>query len=194
MIDDVDIVDICMSLKYHLDNMRLAVKRGKHVICVRPLGRNWWAVELNRDIIDLVEQKNLQFVMHTQSIWNPRVAIERDLISEGAIGTVERVRLLQQCLDPKHTVELLMLRDPLHASGGALTDIGPHPFASMWYWLGEGWTPVTVDAKRLEATVPVRTMGESPAPRCHLSRFQFFDYEARENEGPLTFPNVLFAY
>ncbi len=156
MIDEVDAIDICTPPKYHVDNLLVALKKGKHIICEKPLARNWWDVALVPELRDLASKACFQ--LHTQGIWNPLIKAGKELIAGGTIGEIKKIRILHQGADPKHTVNLTSLWDKFHSGGGALVDIGPHAYASMWYWLGGSWKPVSVEAKMLAATVPVRTI------------------------------------
>ncbi|MHA1679777.1 MAG: Gfo/Idh/MocA family protein [Promethearchaeota archaeon] len=167
MIGDVDIVDICTPPRYHMTYLKQAVDAGKHVICEKPLARNWWGVNLNSGVVDDIKAKNLKFQLHTQGIWHPIVKCARDLIAEGIVGEVTRIRTLHQGADPKHTVNLPALWDRKHGGGGALVDIGPHAYAGMWYWLGGAgkWTPVSVKAELLEATIKERSIAGKPVSK-----------------------------
>lgn len=158
MIDEVDVVDICTPPKFHLENLKAAVDAGKHVICEKPLERNWWAVNEYFDTFQATKAKDIKFVLHTNPIWNPLVKVGRDLLASSVVGEIELIRTIYQGTDPKHTVNLPGLWDKFLSGGGALMDIGPHPYSSMWYWLGSAYKPVSVEAKLLAARVPVRTI------------------------------------
>lgn len=165
MLDNVDAIDICTPPRYHVDALRQTVDHGKHVACEKPLARNWWAIEACKDVVAAVASKRLAFQLHTQAIWNPLIAAGKDALQAGIIGDIEKIRILHQTADPAHAVALTPLWDKHHAGGGALMDIGPHPYSVMWYWIGPGWTPVAARAERLEATIPVRTIAGIPNTR-----------------------------
>src|SRR5271157_495021 len=165
LIDDVDIINIATPPKYHLENLRAAVDAGKHVICEKPLERNWWAVNAYSDTFQAIRDKKVKFVLHTQAIWNPLVQAGRNLLENGIVGDIDRIRILQQGKDPKHTVALPALWDKFNSGGGSLTDIGPHPYSVMQYWLGGTYKPVNVKANLLSATIPVRTIGGKPGTK-----------------------------
>ena len=159
MITDVDVVDICTPPKYHVNNLKMALDAEKHVICEKPLARNWWTAH-DLDITKF--GGDLKFQLHTQGIWNPLIEKGKKLLVDGIVGDIQKIRILHQGADPKHTVKLGALWDKVHSGGGALTDIGPHAFASMWYWLGDGWSPKSVKANLVEATKPVRKIAGVP--------------------------------
>ncbi|MHA1715729.1 MAG: Gfo/Idh/MocA family protein, partial [Promethearchaeota archaeon] len=162
MIDDVDIIDIATPPKIHISNLKLAVNAGKHVLCEKPLARNWWAIHENADVIKTIQQKSLKFQLHTQGIWNPLIKAGRELLDRKVIGEIERIRISHQGADPKHTINLPALWNKHHSGGGALMDIGPHAYASMWYWLGGNCMPEKVKAELLKATIPTRTIAGRP--------------------------------
>lgn len=165
MVKTVDVVDICTPPKYHLDNMDVAVKHGKHVICEKPLAINWWSLASHQDTLRRMKSGACKFMLHTQGIWHPIIKAGHDLIASGEIGEVERVRMLHQGTDPKHTVALPALWDKHHGGGGALVDIGPHAYAGMWYWLGGKCMPVSAEAKRIAATIPERSIAGAPVAK-----------------------------
>ncbi|MEX2680855.1 MAG: Gfo/Idh/MocA family protein [Candidatus Sigynarchaeota archaeon] len=165
MVKDVDVVDICTPPKYHLDNIKVAVNSGKHVICEKPLAINWWSLDAYQDVLKRLKGNGCKFMLHTQGIWHPIIKAGRDLIASGEIGDVEKIRILHQGSDPKHTVNLPVLWDRQHGGGGALVDIGPHAFAGMWYWLGGKCVPESVEAKRVEAVIPERSIAGAPVAK-----------------------------
>nr|MDO8088959.1 Gfo/Idh/MocA family oxidoreductase [Candidatus Sigynarchaeum springense] len=165
MVKDVDVVDICTPPKYHLDNIKVAVDNGKHVICEKPLAINWWSLGVYQDVLKRLKGNGCKFMLHTQGIWHPIIKAGRDLIASGEIGDVEKVRILHQGSDPKHTVTLPVLWDRQHGGGGALVDIGPHAFAGMWYWLGGKCVPESAEAKRIAAVIPERSIAGAPVAR-----------------------------
>ena len=190
MLDDVDIIDIATPPKYHLENLKAAVDAGKHVICEKPLERNWWAVNQYSDTLQAIKDKKVKFVLHTQTIWNPIIKAGRDLLASGAAGDIEVIRTLQNGADPKHTVELAALWDKFHAGGGALTDIGPHPYSAMWYWLGGDYKPYSVVAKLLEARVPVRAIAGKAGTKVTVEddahvKIKWQNHEGHEIDGDL---------
>jgi predicted dehydrogenase len=162
MVKDVDVVDICTPPKYHVGNIQVAVGNGKHVVCEKPLAVNWWSLDGFPELIKTMKARHLKFLLHTQGIWHPFIKAGRDLIANGEIGDVEKIRVLHQGLNPKHTIALPALWDKHHGGGGALVDIGPHAYAGMWYWLGGKCEPVSVEAKRIAAVIPERSIGGSP--------------------------------
>jgi predicted dehydrogenase len=165
MVKAVNVVDICTPPKHHLDNLKVAVDNGRHVICEKPLAINWWSLAGYQDVLKLLKEGGCKFMLHTQGIWHPIIKAGRDLIASGEIGEVEKVRILHQGSDPKHTVALPALWDKHHGGGGALVDIGPHAYAGMWYWLGGKCKPESVEAKRIAATIPERSTAGAPVAK-----------------------------
>ncbi|MBN2153229.1 MAG: Gfo/Idh/MocA family oxidoreductase [Candidatus Lokiarchaeota archaeon] len=165
MVKAVDVVDICTPPRFHPDNMKVAVDNGRHVICEKPLAINWWSLAGYQDVLKRLKEGRCRFMLHTQGIWHPIIKAGRDLIANGEIGDVERVRMLHQGSDPKHTVELPALWDRHHGGGGALVDIGPHAYAGMWYWLGGKCTPVSAEAKLVAAVIPERSIAGAPVSK-----------------------------
>ncbi|MBD3187232.1 hypothetical protein GF325_10415 [Candidatus Bathyarchaeota archaeon] len=165
LVKSVDIVDIATPPAYHLEAVSLALNHGKHVICEKPLARNWQELLQYPEIMEKAAGGDWKFQLHTQGIWHPIVKAGRDLIADGVVGEIQQIRTLHQGADPKHTVKLASLWDKHHSGGGALMDIGPHAYAGMWYWLDAGWEPVAVETQLLEATVPVREIAGKPGTK-----------------------------
>ncbi len=85
---DVDVVAICVRVPAHRALVMEAIDAGKHVYCEWPLGRDTAeAAELART----VEAKDVVHMVGLQSRSSPVLAYVRDLIAEGAIGTVRSV-------------------------------------------------------------------------------------------------------
>ncbi|MFX0098458.1 MAG: Gfo/Idh/MocA family protein [Candidatus Hodarchaeota archaeon] len=156
MIKDVDIVDIAVPPKYHLEITRKAFNNGKHVICEKPLCRTWWEAKQNEDLVKIAKEKKLVFLMHTQGMFNPLIMTGQGLLhDQKIIGNITKIRTLHQGADPKWTVALASLWDKEHSGGGALMDIGPHAFAGMWYWLN-GAKVTSVKSEKIEHVIPER--------------------------------------
>lgn len=84
----------------------------------------------------------------------------RDLVAQGALGTVTQVRVVYQCwLDPAWRADALMREnwrvDPARAGGGALVDLAPHGLDLATVLLGEPLVDVTALAQRRVHDAPV---------------------------------------
>ena len=91
---DVDIVSVCVRVSAHRELVMLALDAGKHVYCEWPLGRDTAeAEELQR----AAEARGVVHMVGLQARSSPTLTYVRDLIGEGAIGTVRSAALTHSC-------------------------------------------------------------------------------------------------
>jgi predicted dehydrogenase len=86
--DEVDLVSVHSPPFMHLEDVRLAVERGRAVLCDKPFGRNAEEARAMRDMA--VEAGTLHFLNFQLRFLNTRARL-RELVAEGAIGVPERV-------------------------------------------------------------------------------------------------------
>ncbi|HWQ68587.1 MAG TPA: Gfo/Idh/MocA family oxidoreductase [Patescibacteria group bacterium] len=156
----VDFVDICTPPGTHASLIRLALSRGLHVLCEKPL-------VLTPDELRLVRDARAESgrILHTVHNWRyaPIVMQATTLIRQGQIGTVQYVSWHVHRCEPSVAVQSLsspvesttpdpstMLGtgnwrlDPAIAGGGILLDHGYHALYIVLDWLGE--EPRTITA------------------------------------------------
>lgn len=156
----IDFVDICTPPGMHASLIRLALSRGLHVLCEKPL-------VLTPDELRLVSDAQAESgrVLHTVHNWRyaPIIMQATALIREGQIGTVQYISWHVHRREPSIAVQSLaspadsavrdpstMLRtdnwrlDPAIAGGGILLDHGYHALYIVLEWLGE--EPQTITA------------------------------------------------
>jgi len=124
---DVDIVYVATPHPFHMDNALLAIKRGKHVLCEKPISMN--AKQTRR----MIASARKQGVFLMEAMWTrffPAVIQVRNKLTSGAIGKVLAIEAdfgIHFKVGPKHRIFNPVL------GGGALLDLGIYPvsFASM---------------------------------------------------------------
>jgi predicted dehydrogenase len=141
----VDFVDICTPPSSHAPLIRMALERGRHVLCEKPL------VSAPHDLTPLAQlAETTGRVLHTVHNWHHAPIVHRtaELIREGRIGRVKHVIW--------HTLRTRPAAaggerggnwrvDPAVAGGGVLSDHGWHVFYVVQRWVGE--PPVSVSAR-----------------------------------------------
>ncbi|MBI3989076.1 MAG: Gfo/Idh/MocA family oxidoreductase [candidate division NC10 bacterium] len=137
-------LDICTPPGTHAAMAHLALSRGVHVLCEKPL-------VLSPEELRLVcrAQTESGRILHTVHNWRyaPIILKVTDLVREGRIGTVRRLvwQTLRQgpvaSVQAEHDNWRL---DPEMAGGGILPDHGWHAFYVILHWLGQG--PRTIAA------------------------------------------------
>ena len=129
--DDIDAVYIATPHDSHLHWSHKAMAAGKAVLCEKPLGLNQGEVlnlygEAARRNVLLVEA--LMYLMH------PRMHLAKQLIDEGAIGTVTGFSSSFGFAFPFTPAHRLYNID---RAGGGILDIGIYPLTAARYLIGE---------------------------------------------------------
>lgn len=122
--DDIDLVDVCTSGDQHCPMVLEAAKRGKHIICEKPLANTLAEAKRMAKAAEKAGVKN--FLMHNYRR-APAVALAKKLVEEGRIGTLHhfRARYLQDwAMSPD--LHLVWRFDKKLAGSGALGDLGAH--------------------------------------------------------------------
>jgi predicted dehydrogenase len=125
--DDIDLIDICTPGDTHAEIALAALAAGKHVLCEKPLANS---VAEAREMAAAAAQAQIRGV-RAMCGFNyrrvPAVALMRQLIEAGRIGTVRHVRavyLQDWIVDPEFPLVWRLRKDV--AGSGALGDIGAH--------------------------------------------------------------------
>ncbi len=159
----LDFVDICTPPATHADLIRSALRRGRHVLCEKPLVCR---MDDFRELARAAEEGDR--VLFTVHNWHhaPIVRFVRDLLRGEAIGEVTRVRWRTLRTKPAVTGDGRggnWRLDPAMAGGGILVDHGWHVFYILHGWLEQAPTRVSarLETRRhtqhpLEDTATVR--------------------------------------
>ena len=82
---NVDAVHINTPIQSHASQSIAALKAGKHVACTVPMATT---VEECRQIVELVKQTGLTYMMGETSYYNPATVYARGRVAEGAFGRI----------------------------------------------------------------------------------------------------------
>ncbi len=137
--DKVDGVYIPLPTSQHVEWAANAIKAGKHVLVEKPL-----ALKAD-DILPLIKLRDERKVIVSEGFmvtYHPQWLKVRELIAEGAIGTLKYV----QGAFTYFNVDPTNMRNVLELGGGALPDIGVYPTVSTRFVTGK-------EPKRVQATV-----------------------------------------
>lgn len=133
--DDIDLIDVSTPGNLHAEISIAAAKAGKHVLCEKPLGNN--AQEAKR-MLDAVEQagvKNGVFFNYRKA---PAVALAKQLISEGSLGTIHHWRgtyLQDWIADPNFPLVWRLKKET--AGSGVHGDLNAHLIDLARFLVGE---------------------------------------------------------
>ena len=150
--DDIDLIDICTPGDTHAEIAMAALAAGKHVLCEKPLANS--VAEAESMVAAAATATGLQAMVGFTYRRTPAVALARDLVADGTIGTVRQVRAqyLQDWLSDENS-PLTWRMDKDKAGSGALGDIGAHIIDAIEFVTGQRLTGVS---GRLETFVSKR--------------------------------------
>jgi predicted dehydrogenase len=142
--DDIDLIDICTPGDSHAEIALAALAAGKHVLCEKPLANSV------AEAAEMVRAAQLAQLSGVRSMCGfnyrrvPAVALMRQLIADGRIGTVRHIRaayLQDWIVDPQYPLVWRLQRD--RAGSGALGDIGAHIIDLTQHVTGQDITGVS---------------------------------------------------
>ncbi len=125
--DDIDVVDIVTPGDSHAGIAIAALEAGKHVLCEKPLANTVAEAEAMAEAAERAAAKGIRAMVGFTYRRVPAVTFLRNLIAEGAVGTVNQVRASYRqdwLVDPDMPLAWRLQKE--HAGSGALGDIGAH--------------------------------------------------------------------
>jgi predicted dehydrogenase len=142
--DDIDIVDICAPGMMHAEIAIAALAAGKHVLVEKPLANTLAEAEAMAEAARQARARGVQSMVGFNYRRVPALALARELIAEGRIGSVRHVRAayLQDWLaDPESPMSWRLKREA--AGSGALGDIASHAIDQVLFLLEDQITEVS---------------------------------------------------
>jgi predicted dehydrogenase len=142
--EDIDIVDICAPGFLHAEIAVAALAAGKHVLVEKPLANTLAEAESMAVAAREARAGGVQSMVGFNYRRVPALALARELIAEGRIGTVRHVRAayLQDWLaDPESPMSWRLKRET--AGSGALGDIASHAIDQVLFLLRDHVTEVS---------------------------------------------------
>ena len=125
--DDIDVVDIVTPGDSHAEIAIAALEAGKHVLCEKPLANTVAEAEAMAEAAERAAVKGIRAMVGFTYRRVPAVTFLRNLIAEGAVGTINQVRASYRqdwLVDPEMPLAWRLQKE--HAGSGALGDIGAH--------------------------------------------------------------------
>jgi len=159
--DDIHIVDICAPGWMHAEIAIAALEAGKHVLVEKPLANTLAEAEAMTGAAAAARAKGVQSMIGFNYRRVPALALAKELIAEGRLGTVRHVRAayLQDWLSDAGSPMTWRLRKET-AGSGALGDIASHAIDQVLFLLDGTVTEVT---GRLHTFVDRRPGAGGPA-------------------------------
>jgi len=125
---DVDIVDICVPTFLHKENILLAAKYKKHIVCEKPITIT---MEDMDEILNAVKTAGVKFmVAQVLRFWPEYIAI-KDMYDNGDFGDVKMVYANRLAQHPNWTD---WHKNP--ENGGGLFDLHLHDIDAVFYFFG----------------------------------------------------------
>lgn len=152
--DDIQIVDICAPGFMHAEIAIAALAAGKHVLVEKPLANTLAEAEAMAAAARAARDIGVQSMIGFNYRRVPALALARELIAEGRLGTVRHVRaayLQDWLVDPNSPMTWRLNKET--AGSGALGDIASHAIDQVLFLLGEQVTEVS---GRLHTFTPQR--------------------------------------
>ncbi|GAA3319356.1 Gfo/Idh/MocA family protein [Arthrobacter ramosus] len=142
--DDVHIVDICAPGWMHAEIAIAALEAGKHVLVEKPLANTLAEAEAMTDAARAARARGIQSMIGFNYRRVPALALAKELIAEGRLGTVRHVRaayLQDWLVDPDSPMTWRLNKET--AGSGALGDIASHAIDQVLFLLGDTVTEVS---------------------------------------------------
>ncbi|WP_461190322.1 Gfo/Idh/MocA family protein [Arthrobacter sp. Z4-13] len=142
--DDIHIVDICAPGWLHAEIAIAALEAGKHVLLEKPLANTLAEAEAITAAAQAARARGVQSMVGFNYRRVPALALAKELISEGRLGSVRQVRAayLQDWLaDESAPMTWRLTKDT--AGSGALGDIASHAIDQVLFLLGSQVTEVS---------------------------------------------------
>jgi predicted dehydrogenase len=158
--DDIHIVDICAPGWMHAEIAVAALEAGKHVLVEKPLANTLAEAEAMADAARSARERGVQSMIGFNYRRVPALALAKELIAEGRLGTVRHVRaayLQDWLVDPDSPMTWRLNKET--AGSGALGDIASHAIDQVMFLLGGTVTEVS---GRLHTFVNSRPGADGP--------------------------------
>ncbi|GAA5198976.1 Gfo/Idh/MocA family oxidoreductase [Arthrobacter gyeryongensis] len=158
--DDVHIVDICAPGWMHAEIAIAALEAGKHVLVEKPLANTLAEAEAMTEAARAARARGVQSMIGFNYRRVPALALAKELIAEGRLGTVRHVRaayLQDWLVDPDSPMTWRLNKES--AGSGALGDIASHAIDQVLFLLGDTVTEVS---GRLHTFVDSRPGADGP--------------------------------
>ncbi len=142
--DDIQIVDICAPGFMHAEIAIAALAAGKHVLVEKPLANTMAEAEAMAAAARTAQSSGVQSMIGFNYRRIPALALAKELIAEGRLGSVRHVRaayLQDWLVDPDSPMTWRLNKDT--AGSGALGDIASHAIDQVLFLLGDQVTEVS---------------------------------------------------
>lgn len=131
--DDIDVAVVCTPPNLHLPMCIAALKRGKHVLCEKPLARNLKEAE---EIVKAAQENGVKLKCGFNLRHHPGIKQARDWFDQGFIGEPSFIRC-RYGIGGRPNYEKEWRLNPEISGGGQLMDQGIHVLDLSRWFLGD---------------------------------------------------------
>ncbi len=126
---EFDAVSVCVPNNLHKEITCNILNSGKHAFVEKPLARN---IREAKEMLDAEKTSNRKIFYCENNMYAPSFSKVKDIINEGALGTIYMGRGKEQHSGP-HSQWFYKLEE---SGGGVLLDLGIHDIACLVWYLG----------------------------------------------------------
>lgn len=119
----IDAVYVATPNHTHRELVERAAAAGLPVLCEKPMATTAADAEA---MVEACAAAGVHYATAHNQRWHPGHARLRELVADGALGTVRQARIHYACTAPAWWGEEDWHWDPARAGGGALFDLAPH--------------------------------------------------------------------
>lgn len=154
----LDAVYIATPNHLHPQLTEAAARAGKHVYCEKPMATN---LDDARAMVEVCAEQGVRYATAFDQRFQARHRKLRDLVSEGALGTMTHARIHYACWTPDNWIPPNQEAhdnwrvDPQRAGGGAFIDLAPHGLDLLQMLLDESIVEVACLLQRKVFNYPV---------------------------------------
>ncbi|HEU4908461.1 MAG TPA: Gfo/Idh/MocA family oxidoreductase [Propionibacteriaceae bacterium] len=130
---ELDAVDICLPHHLHAEAIVAAAQAGKHILCEKPL---CLTVEQAHQVRRAVRAADVTLMCAHNQLYLPAVAKAKELLDDGALGTIYEVRTTDSFYNDFHPETIGWRASVATSGGGELMDTGYHPTYLMLHFAG----------------------------------------------------------
>ena len=185
--EDIDVVDICTPSDTHMVIAISALRAGKHVLCEKPLARSVAECEAMTKVAEEARSTGQRAMVGFNYRCLPALALARQLVGEGRLGTLRHVRglyLQDWLVDPNVPLSWRLVREG--AGSGALGDIGSHVIDLAQFLTGDRITALS-DATIILAELGGGALATFEATRMATGRKNALRIELNGSDGSVAF-------
>lgn len=128
--ESFDCADICVWNGSHKNVAVETAKRGKHILCEKPMALN---LDHAKAIQQAVDKAGIVFMMAVMNRFKPEYSLARQLVDAGRLGDIYYAKT---AMIRRRGTPLGWFTDLTKSGGGPVIDIGIHCIDRAWFLMG----------------------------------------------------------